>query len=171
MRSISHKASLFALPFSLLALGATAHASTDTDEMTVSAEVVASCTISAGDLAFGAYDTVSGAAVHGTATLTVACSVDGVERKVTLSQGANADIGSSAATPLRRMANGTEHLSYKLYSAGIGDTVWGDTAETGKGYTAASSAPASLTVYGTIDASQDVPVGSYSDTVVATITF
>jgi spore coat protein U-like protein len=171
MRSIAHKLALFAVPFSMVAAGATAYADTDSADMAVSADVVSSCTISAGDLSFGSYDTLGGAAVHGTATLSVACSVDGISHKVTLGEGAHAEGTSGPAIPLRQMSDGVDSLKYKLYSGGVDTTVWGDTALTGKGYTATSSAAADLTVYGTIDANQDVPVGSYTDTVVATITF
>jgi spore coat protein U-like protein len=47
--------------------------------------------------------------------------------------------------------------------------VWNSTAPVA--YTAVSKAASSLTVYGRVAAGQDVPAGSYSDTVIATITF
>ena len=81
------------------------------------------------------------------------------------------DSGSTDAAPLRRLANGTDMLSYALFQDSGRSTVWGNTGGTGAGYTASSAAPTDVTVYGRIAASQSVPAASYSDTVVATITF
>jgi spore coat protein U-like protein len=49
--------------------------------------------------------------------------------------------------------------------------VWGNTSGSGVSYTPSSSAPATLDVYGRVAAGQDAAVGTYSDTVVATINF
>jgi spore coat protein U-like protein len=145
-------------------------AATATSNMAVSATVSDNCTISAGALAFGAYDTVSGTAVDGTANVTVACTLDSVST-ITLGQGANADAGSTDAVPLRRMTDGTDFLTYGLFQEAGHVTLWGNTDITGQEYTALSSDPTDLIVYGTIDGAQSVPAGAYTDTVVATITF
>lgn len=154
----------------LFLAGSTAFAGTDTSDMTVSATVSNSCTISAGSMDFGAYDAVDASAVDGSATVSVACT-SGSTNTITLGQGANADTGSTDAAPLRQMANGGEMLAYTLFQDASRTIPWGNTAGTGADYTAASSASSDVTVYGTITAGQDVPAGSYSDTVVATITF
>ena len=52
-----------ALAVALLAVGSRAAAQTATTTFPVSATVVASCQVTAGALAFGSYDAVSGAAV------------------------------------------------------------------------------------------------------------
>lgn len=154
-----------------LALVSTAEAGTDTDSLAVTATVAASCTITGGTLAFGTYDTVSGAAVNGTADLSVACTKDAVAT-ITLGQGSNADTGSTDAEPARRMSDGgTDFLAYSLFSDSGRSTVWGNTELTGKSYTAATSDPETQTVFATIEGSQDVPAAAYSDTVVATVTF
>jgi spore coat protein U-like protein len=154
---------------SLLASTA-AIAGTSTSNLTVTATVTDSCSVSAGTLAFGTYDTVTGTAVDGTGTVTVACT-SGASSTVTLGQGSYAAGGSSDAVPLRQMGSGSDRLAYTLYQDAGRTTVWGNTGGTGVAYTATSSATSDLTVYGTVDAGQDVPAGSYSDTVVATITF
>lgn len=142
----------------------------DSDNMAVSATVSDSCTISAGALSFGTYDTVSGAAVPGEATLSVACT-EGASAVLTLGQGSNPDTGSDDSAPLRQMGSSANRLAYTLYQdVGHGD-LWGNTEVTGVPYTASSSAPADITVFGEISGSQDVPSGSYTDTVVATVTF
>jgi spore coat protein U-like protein len=152
-------------------------AATATANLPVTASVTANCTIStASAVAFGAYDPVvtnatSGSPLVATGTINVSCT-SGASTTVTLSEGTNHDTGTStAAAPVRRMNDGgTNYLSYQLYSEGTRTTVWGDTAPTGLAYSGIGSQE-SLTVYGRVPGAQNVPSGSYSDTVVATITF
>lgn len=155
------------------AMQPSAYAVTATDNLSVSATVSANCTISTSAVAFGAYDPVSAnasSALDGAGTVTVNCT-SGAATTVTLGQGANADTGSTDAAPLRRMKAGTsDYLSYTLYSDTSRSTVWGNTAGTGSAHTGTGTASA-LTVYGRVTAAQNVPSGSYSDTVVATVTF
>jgi spore coat protein U-like protein len=149
-----------------------AFAATATSDMAVSASVSASCTITAGALDFGSYDPVVGnatAALDGTATLTVACT-NGSSSNITLGQGSNATSGSTDAVPARQMASGTDRLAYALYSEATRTTVWGNTSDTGLAHTGTGNSD-SVTVYAAMNAGQNVPSGSYSDTVVATITF
>ncbi len=141
------------------------------DNLSVTASVASTCTITGNTLAFGAYNTVSGAAVNGSATIAVACTT-GTDTFITLDQGAHAAGGSSADAPLRRMSDGgANFLAYSLFSDSNRSIVWGGTSNTSADYLATSSAPANMTVYGRIAASQDVPAGSYTDTVLATIAF
>ena len=69
---------------------------------------------------------------------------------------------------LRRLANGTNYLPYQLYKQD-GSTVWSSASPVS--YTSTSKAQAPLTLVGKIPAGADIPAGSYSDTVVATINF
>ena len=88
-----------------------------------------------------------------------------------MGQGSNANTGSTDAAPIRRLKDGgTDYLSYQLYSDNGYSTVWGNTAGTSVAHTGTGTQTA-LTVYGSIAAGQSVPAGSYSDTVVATVTF
>jgi spore coat protein U-like protein len=155
-------------------IAGSAHAGTATSNLGVSASVAANCTIATDPVAFGAYDPVSAnaaAALNGTGTVTVACT-SGSASTATLGQGANADTGSTDAVPLRRMkeASTTNYLSYALYQDSARTTVWGNTAGTGVAHTGTGSATA-ITVYGAVAANQNVPAGSYSDIVVATVSF
>lgn len=103
-----------------------------------------------------------------TGTVTVTCT-SGSAGVITLGQGVNADVGSDAA-PVRRMLAGTDYLSYSLYSDTGRTSVWGNTEVTGVARTGTGAADA-VTVYGSVAPGQNVPAGSYSDTVVATVTF
>jgi spore coat protein U-like protein len=158
-----------------LALGAASSvgAATATSNLSVTASVSANCTISTSAVAFGAYDPLSAnasAPLNGTGSVSVTCT-NGASTTVTLGQGGNADTGSTTAAPLRRLKDsGTNYLSYALYSDTGRTTVWGDTAGTGVAHTGDGTLTA-LTVYGQIPGGQNAAAASYSDTVVATITF
>ncbi len=147
-----------------------AEANTATSNLNVSAQVTATCTINAGAMAFGAYDAVGGGQVDGTATVAVACT-KGATAVITLGQGANASGSSTDSAPDRRMAAGAQRLAYALFSDSNRSVPWGNTAGTSVGYTSTSSASSNLTVYGRITSGQDVTAGSYTDTVIATISF
>ena len=159
----------------VLALAATsgATAGTATSNLSVTATVSANCTISTAPVAFGAYDPVVANAatpLNGTGSVSVTCTT-GASANITLGQGANPAGGSTNAAPLRQMKDaGTDLLAYGLYQDTGHATVWGNTAGTGVAETGTGAA-INVTVYGQIPAGQNVPAASYSDTVVATVTF
>lgn len=158
----------------IAAMSGTAIAGTATSNLAVSATVAANCTIDASaGLAFGTYDPIvtnKSTAAPGSGTISTTCT-NGASATITLGQGANAASGSTDAAPLRRMLSGTtNYLNYQLYSDSGDTTVWGNTSATGKSVTGTGAA-VSTTVYGSIAAGQNVPAGSYADTVVATVTF
>jgi spore coat protein U-like protein len=158
--------------FAMLALlaSAAAQAGTATANLSVSANITANCTISTTDVAFGAYDPISANAstpLTATGAVNTTCT-NGASVVVTLDQGANAGSGSTSAVPVRRMANGSSFMNYGLYSDN-GDT---DTFDGVTGVTVAGTgAQVGTPVYGSIPAGQNLPTGSYTDTVVATVTF
>jgi spore coat protein U-like protein len=155
------------------AMGGTAAAGTATSNLAVSASVAANCTIdaSAGTVAFGAYDPI---VTNKTTDLTASGSVSttctkGSTATLTLGEGTNKDSTSTASAPVRRMLAGTSnYLSYQLYSDSGHTAVFENTTGiTVTGTGAAVSTP----VYGVVTAGQNVPAGSYADTVVATVSF
>lgn len=154
------------------AMSGTAAAGTATSNLPVSATISANCTIDAsGGVAFGAYDPIvtnKTTALTATGTISTTCT-NGSSATITLGQGANAGTGSTAAAPVRRMLAGTSnYLSYQLYSNSGMTTVFD--GSTGVAVTGTGSA-VSTSVYGSVAAGQNVPAGSYSDTVVATVAF
>jgi spore coat protein U-like protein len=153
-----------------LALGGMSGSQAATDNLDVSATVVANCTITANALDLGNYDPVganAAAAATASSTLSVTCT-SGAAANVTLGQGGSADTGSTDADPARRLTDGTNFLNYGLFTDSGYTDEWGNTVATGVAHTGTGSA-ASLTVYGNIPAAQNVPAGAYTDTVVATI--
>ncbi len=164
---------------SLLALGVVtsfegdAKAGTATSNLSVSASVSANCTISTSALAFGAYDPVSAnaaAPLDGTGGVTVTCT-QGASTTITLGQGATAKVASTDAAPLRQMTDGgASRLEYFIYQDAGHSTVWGNTVGTSAAHTGTGTST-NITAYGRVTAGQNVPSGSYTDTVVATVTF
>jgi spore coat protein U-like protein len=150
-----------------------AQAGTATANLSVSASVAANCTISTSALSFGSYDPVSTNAstpLSGTGGVTVTCT-SGASAAITLDAGTTPAAGSSNAVPLRQVGDGTgDLLAYALYQDAPHTTAWGNTSGTGIGDTGNGTAQ-SITVYGSVAAGQNVPAGSYSDTVTATVTF
>lgn len=161
-----------AASFGLLSSNA-AFAGSATSSMSLSASVSDNCTISAGALSFGAYDpSVANASspLDGSASISVLCTL-GAAASVELGQGSNADAGSSDAAPLRRLADGSGNfLSYALDQDASHMVLWGNTSGTGSAQTG-TGASESITVYGRIAAAQNVPSGSFTDSVLATINF
>lgn len=163
---------------STLALGgfltgtSVARAETATANLEVSATVSANCIISTTALAFGSYDPVSAhasAPLDGTGGVSVTCTT-GSSGTITLGQGTNADTGSTDAVPLRRMTEGSSFISYTLFQDASRTEVWANTAGTGVVHNGTGESTA-ITIYGQVAAAQNVPAGSYVDTVVATVTF
>lgn len=151
-----------------------AQAATATTNLGVSATVANSCTITATlPVTFGAYDSVVAnvaSPLDAAGAIATTCT-SGASVVITLGQGSNPSDSSSDAVPLREMAaSGGSTLRYFLYSDSGRQTVWGNTAGTGKADTG-TGASHELQVYGRVTAGQNVPSGSYSDTVIATVTF
>lgn len=153
-----------------LATASVAYAGADSDDLHVTATVTDTCIITGGTLDFGTYDTVVGTELEATTNLTVECTA-GAVTYITLDQGANADAGSTADAPLRRLASGGAFLAYSLYSDATYGDIWGGSSATGVDYTAANANAFPEPVYGKLHGGQDVPAGTYTDTVVATINF
>lgn len=142
-------------------------AATATTAFPVTATVVKACQVNASPLAFGNYDPTSAAALNGTTTLTVLCTVGS-----SFTVGLNAGTATGATVATRKMSNGGNTLSYALYQdAGRGDN-WGNTpgTDTPDAITAATT-PTNMTVYGQVPAGQNVPAGDYSDTITVTVTY
>ncbi len=151
------------------ALTTPASAASATANLAVSATVVNNCSITTAPLAFGSYDPVvtnASTDLDGTGTVSVACTKGST---ATIGLG----VGSNASGSTRRMKDsGSNYLSYEIYQDSSRATVWGNS---GAGLLSPAAAPSkaarAFTVYGRVPASQDVPAGSYADTVVATVNF
>ena len=144
-----------------------AQAGSSTTNLNISATVTDNCSISTADLAFGAYDPIvtnASSPKDSTGTVSITCTT-GAVTNVGLDTGANASGGT------RRMKAGSSYITYEIYQDVGRTTVWGTGANKNDTGTAPNFNPRSFTAYGRITAGQDVPAGSYTDTVVATVNF
>jgi len=148
-----------------------AQAGTTGTSFAVTATVVNSCVVnSASAMAFGNYDVNLGA-VTSTSAININCTKSDTYT-IALNYGAN---GGSAAN--RIMANGTNLLDYNLFVDSGYANVWNSTCGSGMNCDGGTGAgpgvgnAQSYTVYGKIPAGQNVPAGSYSDTITVTVTF
>ncbi len=138
------------------ALGATA-----SDTFQVTADVVAVCTITANDLAFGNYDPL-GPDLDAASTIDVTCT-NLAPWEIQLDGGGTGNVNA-------RQMSGT--LDYQLFSDAGRTTNWGETLGFDTRTGAGTGASQSVSVYGRVPGGQStVGVGSYSDTVNATINF
>ena len=145
----------------------TASAATATSTVAVSATVVKNCTMTNGAIAFGNYDPV---VVNATANLDVASTGFSVSCTKGVGYAIALDLGGNASGTTRRMKDAAgDFLTYEIYNDSGRTTIWNAT-NTVAG-TAASKAAIALTAYGRVAGGQDVPTGSYGDTVTATVTF
>jgi spore coat protein U-like protein len=69
------------------------------------------------------------------------------------------------------MMSGRNHLDYNLYTSADRSAVWGDGHGGSQLMTVRKNKVTTLSVYGQIPAGQDVAIGTYTDPIVATVTF
>lgn len=157
-------------------------ATSATANLTVSATVAPNCAIQAGSLDFGLYDPMlTNATVprNAIASVTLACT-RGSSPSITIDLGKH---GSSGGRYMQITTAGLgDTLRYDIYQppspapgSGCsfpGTKPWGPSSSQAFTPTQPSSRTArSYNVCGTIPAGQDVSMGSYADTVVATVNF
>jgi len=159
---------LFGL-FLIFVFAADIEAATTTTTFNTTANVVDQCnTLTASDMAFGAYDPFSGTSLDSTNTVSVTCTT-GTSWDVAL----NAGTTTGGTIALRKMTNGSETLDYNVYTNAGHTTIWGDGTSgsntvTGTGTGAAQNS----TAYGRVMVSQTgVSTGSYSDLITVTVTY
>jgi spore coat protein U-like protein len=123
------------------------------------------CTVGVVGVMFGYYDPFSNVAQESAGNVSVTCDI-GTIYTITLSPGS----GTYAS---RAMTGPGTPLNYNLFTDPTRVLVWGDGTPgtvvvpgTSTGLAATNHA-----VYGRIPARQNVPVGSYIDTVIVTVTF
>ncbi len=130
----------------------------------------AACTLSATGVNFGTYDQGSAPTV-GVGSIEAVCHPSDPAPTVSLSAG------NSGSFTTRQLRSGSRSLGYNLYTDMSGSQVWGNgggnstTITLPRGNVSAGRRTSTATIYGRIPAGQKPFPGSYSDTIVMTITF
>ena len=139
--------------------------STANFSFTVTATVVTNCLISAANLNFGSVGLLT-SNVDATSTVTPTCT-----STTPYNIGLNAGTGSGATVTTRKMTSGGATINYSLYSNSGRTTNWGNTVGTDTVSGTGSGLGQSYTVYGRVPSQSTPAPATYSDTIVATVTY
>jgi len=137
------------------------------------------CSLSSVPVAFPPYDVYATGATNSNGKVTVACQLTG-ELILRVNYTVSLSAGSSNSYVQRKLKHVTlsDQLGYNLYTSNTYSVVWGDgnggsSTQSGS-FTLTFITPsgsAGLTVYGQVPPLQDVSVGSYNDSIVATVNY
>lgn len=120
------------------------------------------CSVSPQSVSFGNYDPLNPAALDGVGNINVSCDAS-TSFTISLSAG-------SGTYTSRKMMSGTEPMAYNLYTDASRLLIWGDgTGSTSTVSTTAASGD--YTVYGRIPDRQNIPAGTYTDSITVTVTY
>ncbi|HET7707828.1 MAG TPA: spore coat U domain-containing protein [Thermoanaerobaculia bacterium] len=146
--------------------------SRDATTLTITLIVARACTVSAFSIAFGNYDTVGAneaTPLDATAPIDVRCTA-GTTATVILDAGMHASGGER-----RLMSAGGDYLRYNVFMDATRASVWNDvTVKTGTAVSMNTPVvlnPGGSVLFGRVFAGQDVPAGTYTDTLQATVNY
>ena len=122
----------------------------------------AQCTVSTTGLAFGAYDQFSTLPNDSNGSVQITC-----DAVIGYTVAVNAGVSGSLN---RAMAFGAYRLNYNLFTESTRTVVWGD-GSAGSARVSGSGTSAVIPLYGRIPARQNVPAGSYADTLIVTVNY
>ena len=140
----------------------------------------ATCSVAATGVNFVAYDISLTAPNDSTGNVTVTCTYVPPGGATGVNVLAQLSTGMSGSYLPRQMASGPVRLNYNLFLDVARNTIWGNglsgTSVATAGFTVGpgvgnGTRNASFPVYGRLPAQQTVAMGSYSDTIVVTVTF
>lgn len=135
----------------------------------------ASCAVSTNGLAFGVYNPLDSYDVATSSAVSIRCTSLKNNERVKLA--ISLSTGNSGSYTARTMMNGSETLSYNIYTTANYSNVWGNgtgisNIVTDRFFTSVS-APTTMTytLYARILGGQDAAVGSYNDTITITVEY
>ena len=132
---------------------------------TASATVITSCNVNATTHSFGSPGFLT-SNVDATSTLTATCT-----SATPYNIGLNAGTGTGATVTTRKMTNGSTTINYSLYTNSSRTTVWGNTVGTDTVSGTGSGLGQNITVFGRVPSQTTPAPATYSDTIVATVTY
>lgn len=135
-----------------------------------SAQAAVNCRINTVAVAFGSYDVFSSSVLTSVGNVNIRCVGIGAG---TSPISVSLNPGNSGNFQPRQMLRDSETLNYNLYLDPGGSQIWGDGTSGTQIFNAMTSnnQTLNLPIFGRIPAGQDVSVGIYSDTIIATINF
>jgi spore coat protein U-like protein len=123
------------------------------------------------NVAFGFYDVFNASPTDSAGNVQIRCTYN-PSRNVTMSIGTSPNTGGFNPRAMK-LTTGTDLLNYNLYTTAARNIIWGNGTQGTQ--TVVKNCPRNTNVdfpvYGRITALQDVSIGSYSDTLVVTISF
>jgi spore coat protein U-like protein len=131
-----------------------------------------SCTTTATGVSFGSYDPTTTQARTTTGNVQVHCTL-----LVALAGSFTIDLstGGSNSYAGRVLRNGASSLRYNLFIDNAFSQIWGNgtggSANVSQSFAGLLLLDSTSTIYGRIDPSQNVPAGTYSDTIVVTVSY
>jgi spore coat protein U-like protein len=129
------------------------------------------CSFGTTSVSFGAYDVFSTVPLASTGSVTYRCrNMSSTPQPITVWLGK----GRSPTNNPRQMSSGVGTLNYNLYLDAAHTLIWGDPNPGDFDGTIPAwswGTTRTVTVYGLVPAGQDVPAGTYTDTVVVTFQF
>jgi spore coat protein U-like protein len=126
------------------------------------------CSISATSIVFGTYDVLNATPLDITGSVVYRCGPLDFFIRISL------DRGGAPTFATRRMVNGSNQLLYNLFRDAARTIIWGDgTGGTGIYFilNPPNNQDVIVPIYGRIPALQDVTIGNYTNTIIATINF
>ncbi len=130
------------------------------------------CNVTATGVNFGNYDVFATAPLDSTGSVTVTCDeIPPANPVIAIGPGA---AGTFLPRRMRHASLG-DVLNYNVFTSPSMSAVWGDgtggTTTVAAGRVPRNRPPRPVTIYGRIPAGQNVSAGTYSDTLVVTITW
>lgn len=139
--------------------------STSQYSFTVTATVTSSCSVSATIHNFGSTSALT-ANIDATSTVTATCT-----STTPYNIGLNAGTGTGATVTTRKMTSGVNTINYSLYTTSARTTVWGNTIGTNTVSSTGTGAAQNFTAFGRVTPQTTPPPATYSDTIIATVTY
>jgi spore coat protein U-like protein len=149
---------VIAMVVAMMAMSGVAIADTATSNIQATANVANVCRVTgATDIAFGAYDPTDTSDLDAAGDFTFRCT-KGTDYRLYI-------------TGTRQMTDGTDNLSFEIYSNPGRTTVYPSDFAGGITGTSSNNSPNTQSLYGRITAGQDVQAGNYSRTLVVTVEY
>ena len=132
---------------------------------TASATVLASCTVSAGNMDFGTSGIIT-SNKDASNTIAVQCT-----NTTPYNIGLDGGLTGAASPTARKMASGPNQVTYGIYRDAARTLPWGDNIGTNTQTGTGNGATQNFTAYGRVLPQTTPPSGTYSDTIVVTVTY